>query len=65
MASEEDGKRAFNELRPFCVRVMTSPSLDNLADLRSKVESLSVSVHPRLVDYILLPVKTLLKRYGR
>ena len=65
LPSEEDGKRAFNELKPVCVRVMTSPSLENLADMRSKVESLSLSIHPHLVDYVLLPVKTLLRRYGR
>ena len=65
LPSEEDGRRAFTELKPVCVRVMTSPSLENLADMRNKVEGLSVSIHPHLVDYVLLPVKTLLKRYGR
>lgn len=64
-AKEAEGKRAFAELRPACVKVMSSPSLESLAELRSKVEGLPVAIHPHLVDYVLLPLRTLFKRYGR
>ena len=63
--TEADGKRAFSELRPFCVRVMSYPSLESLAELRDKVNHLPVAIHPHLLDYVLLPVRALLKRYGR
>lgn len=63
--TEEDGKRVFAELRPFCVQVMSSPGLESLAKLRDKVSNLSVDIHPHLLDYVLLPVRALLKRYGR
>ena len=63
--TEAEGKRAFAELRPFCVQVMSSPSLESLAELRDKVSHLPIAIHPHLLDYILLPVRALLKRYGR
>ena len=63
--NEADGKRAFDALKPVCVRVMSSPSLESLAELRGKVSGLPVAVHPHLVDYVLLPVRVLFKRCGR
>ena len=63
--TEADGKRAFDELRPACVQVMSAPSLENLAELRSKVNALPFAIHPHLVDYVLLPVRVLFKRCGR
>ena len=62
---EADGKRAFDALKPVCVRVMSSPSLDNLGELREKVRGLPVAIHPHLLDYVLLPVRVLFKRCGR
>ena len=62
---EAEAKKAFNVLKPFCVKVMSSPSLSSLAELSEKVSELEVAIHPHLVDYVLLPVRTLLKRYGR
>ena len=59
------GKGAFDALKPVCVRVMSSPSLESLAELRGKVSGLPVAVHPHLVDYVLLPVRVLFKRCGR
>ena len=62
---KEDGKRAFNALKPVCVRVMSSPSLESLRELREKVRGLPVAIHPHLLDYVLLPVRVLFKKYGR
>ena len=63
--NEADGKGAFDALKPVCVRVLSSPSLESLAELRGKVSGLPVAVHPHLVDYVLLPVRVLFKRCGR
>ena len=63
--TEVEAKKAFNVLKPFCVRVMSAPSLESLAEMREKVNELETAVHPHLVDYLLLPVRTLLRRYGR
>ena len=63
--NEVYGKRAFDALKPVCVRVMSSPSLESLAELRGKVSGLPVAIHPHLVDYVLLPVRVLFKRCGR
>ena len=62
---EADGKRAFDALKPICVRVMSSPSLGNLGELREKVRCLPVAIHPHLLDYVLLPVRVLFKRCER
>ena len=62
---EADGKRAFDALKPVCVRVMSSPSLESLAQLREKVRDLAVAIHPHLVDYVLLPVRVIFKKTGR
>ena len=59
------GKGAFDALKSVCMRVMSSPSLENLAELRGKMSGLPAAVHPHLVDYVLLPVRVLFKRCGR
>lgn len=65
MVTKEEGKAAFAVLRPFCVRVMNSSSVESLLEMQNCLKKINSPLHPHLVDYVLLPVRTVMKRYGR
>ena len=62
--AEQEAKTAFAALRPVCVRVMSSPSLETLGELGAVVRGMR-SIHPHLVDYVVLPLRMIFKRGGR
>ncbi len=66
MSTEEEAeaKAAFALLRPVCVEVMRAPSVEALRALDVQLACLP-SLHPHLVDYVALPLRTIIKRTGR
>ncbi len=60
--SPEMEKAMFAELRPLCVAVMSSPSCGSLRELRARVGALSPPLPPPLISYILLPLRTTIKK---
>lgn len=65
--SEEEGRVMFSSLRPLCVQLMSSPSLDTLQQLRKGLTNIlgEKYLHPHIVDYVLLPVRTVINKTGR
>lgn len=63
-ASEDEAKTVFARLRPKCVQVMQNPSLSSLGAMDEELRSLS-SIPPQMVDYVVLPLRVLIKRTGR
>ena len=66
MSSDEEAeaKAAFALLRPVCVEVMRAPTTQALDALDGRLVGIRC-VHPHLVDYIALPLRTIIKRSGR
>lgn len=62
--SEEEAKMVFARLRPKCVEVMQNPSLPSLRAMDEELRSLS-SIPPQMVDYVVLPLRVLIRRTGR
>lgn len=60
-----EGKAVFEALRPACVEVMSSPSVESLSVLETRLRELSQPIPPPLVTYLVLPVRTAIKRAGR
>ena len=67
LSSEAEGRALFGKLKPLCVQVMSSPSLESLSELREGLSGLlgSSVLHPQLVDYVLLPVRMIMNKFGR
>ena len=63
-SSEEEAKEAFALLQPKCTEVMRAPSLSTLQSLDSTLHGITC-LHPRLVDYVVLPLRMIIKRTGR
>ena len=65
--SEADGRMMFSALRPLCVQLMSSPSPDTLQQLREGLTNVlgTKDLHPHIVDYVLLPVRTVINKTGR
>lgn len=63
-AGEAEAKAAFALLRPVCVEVMRAPSVEALRALDGRLAGVR-SLHPHLVDYVALPLRTIIKRSGR
>ena len=66
MAEQTDDAKAragFAVLRPVCVEVMRAPSLETLRALDDVIAGLP-SLHPHLVDYVVLPLKMITKKTG-
>lgn len=59
--AEREAKAAFSVLRPVCVRLMRAPSLETLGELEAVLREMQ-SLHPHLVDYVVLPLRMLIKR---
>lgn len=66
MAGDRD-EAVFEALRPLCVKVMSEPSLENLASLQAGVKGLpeATTIPPQLLTYLALPVQAAIKRAGR
>ena len=62
--AEQEAKTAFSALRPVCVQVMSAPSLETLGALEAVVRGMH-SIHPHLVDYVVLPLRMIFRRVGR
>lgn len=62
--AEQEAKTAFSALRPVCVQVMSAPSLETLGALEAVVRGMR-SIHPHLVDYVVLPLRMIFRRVGR
>lgn len=58
---EQEAKAAFSVLRPVCVKVMRAPSLETLGELEAVLRAMQ-SLHPHLVDYVVLPLRMIIKR---
>ncbi len=65
--SESEGKELFPRIKPLCVHVMSSPSLETLTKLREGLFRVlgSRALHPQMVDYVLLPVRMVINKCGR
>lgn len=63
-ATEAAAKEAFAELRPVCVEVMRAPSLEALHSL-DRVVSGQMTLHPHLVEYVVLPLRMIIRKTGR
>ena len=61
---EAKAEVAFAKLRPVCVEVMRAPSLEALRALHEAVGRLDC-IHPHLVEYIVLPLRMIIRRSGR
>lgn len=59
--AEQEAKAAFSVLRPVCVKVMRTPSLETLGELEGVLRAMQ-SLHPHLVDYVVLPLRMIIKR---
>ena len=61
VVDEEDAKKAFAQLKPLCVDVLRSLSVENLGRLNEALRRLHRLAVP-LVEYVLFPLRSGIRR---
>ena len=61
LVDEDDAKKVFAQLKPLCVDVLRSPSVENLGRLNEALRRLQSLALP-LVEYVLFPLRTGIRR---
>lgn len=61
-AMEEEAVTQFNRLKPVCVQVMKTPSMEALALLTEALNQLDGAIPPNMANYVAFPLKIILKQ---
>ena len=59
---DEDDAKVFAQLKPLCVDVLRSPSVENLGRLNEALCGLQNCLVLPLVEYVLFPLRTGIRR---
>ena len=62
LVDEDDAKKVFAQLKPLCVDVLRSPSVENLGRLNEALRGLQNCLALPLVEYVLFPLRTGIRR---
>ena len=64
VATDESARKLFVQLKPVCVDVLRSFSAESSSRLNEALRRLPPFIPPALVEYVLFPLRTWLRRLG-